>query len=159
MRQVVRRVIDRKGRIAVLELPEGHLGEDQVLVENHYSLISSLRKTPAELVRQTIADPWMREVVKQTILSTGLSQTAGRVWQELVMPRELGYSGAGRVLALGKNVEGFRVGDKVAVGDAGATLAVVARLSCDHASRRFGGIASRQLRATTRDHTTQKSTS
>ena len=63
MRQVVRRVIDRKGRIAVLELPEGHLGEDQVLVENHYSLISSgtelstLRKTPAELVRQTIADP------------------------------------------------------------------------------------------------------
>lgn len=125
MRQVVRRVIDRKGRIAVLELPEGHLGEDQVLVENHYSLISSgtelstLRKTPAELVRQTIADPWMREVVKQTILSTGLSQTAGRVWQELVMPRELGYSGAGRVLALGKNVEGFRVGDKVAYAATG----------------------------------------
>lgn len=125
MKQVVRRVIDRKGRIAVLELPEGHLGGDQVLVENHYSLISSgtelstLKKTPAELVRQTLADPWMRHAVQQTLLATGLSQTAGRVWQELLMPREIGYSGAGRVLALGKDVEGFRVGDKVAYAATG----------------------------------------
>ncbi|MFQ5524845.1 MAG: bi-domain-containing oxidoreductase [Thermoanaerobaculia bacterium] len=125
MKQVVRRVIDRKGRIKVLELPDAHLGADQVLVESHFSLISSgtelstIRKTPAELVRQTVADPWMRDVVKQTILSAGLSQTAGRVWQELIMPREIGYSGAGRVLALGDDVEGFRVGDKVAYAATG----------------------------------------
>jgi hypothetical protein len=41
MKQVVRRVIDRKGKIAMVELPEPHMGPDQVLVQNHFSLISS----------------------------------------------------------------------------------------------------------------------
>ncbi len=86
MRQIVRRVIDRKGKVVVLELPEPHLGADQVLVQSHHTLISSgtemttLAKTPAELVRQTIADPWMRKAVQQTVLSAGLAQTARRVW-------------------------------------------------------------------------------
>ena len=77
MKQVFRRVIDRRGRVLVADLPVPHVGPDQVLVQSHYSLISSgtemgtLSKTPAELVRQTISDPWMRHVVKQTVLATG----------------------------------------------------------------------------------------
>ena len=84
MKQIIRRVIDRKGRVGVVDFPEPHLGPDQVLVQNHYSLISSgtelstLSKTPAELVKQTLSDPWMRHVVKQTVFATGLSQTARR---------------------------------------------------------------------------------
>jgi hypothetical protein len=80
---------------------------DPLLVRNEHSLISTgtelttLGKTPFELARQTVADPWMRHVVKQTVLSTGLGQTAGRIWKEMVVPREIGYSGAGRILALG----------------------------------------------------------
>jgi predicted dehydrogenase/threonine dehydrogenase-like Zn-dependent dehydrogenase len=125
MRQIIRRVIDRKGRVLVVEYPEPHLGPDQVLVENHFSLISSgtemgtLAKTPAELVRQTLADPWMRHVVSQAVFSAGVVQTGRRIWQEMIMPREIGYSGAGRVLALGDNAEGFRVGDKVAYAATG----------------------------------------
>ena len=30
--------------------------------------MSTLSKTPAELVKQTLSDPWMRNVVKQTVL-------------------------------------------------------------------------------------------
>ncbi len=125
MRQIIRRVIDRKGKVAVVDLPEPHVGPDQVLVQNHYSLISSgtemstLAKTPSELVKQTISDPWMRHVVKHTVFATGLTQTARRVWQEMIKPREIGYSGAGRVLALGENVEGFQLGDKVAYAATG----------------------------------------
>src|ERR687898_750977 len=121
MKQVVRRVIDRRGRIQMLDLPEPHLGPDQVLVQTHYSLISSgtetttLSKTPVELAKQTLADPWMRNVVKQTVFSTGPAQTARRVWHEMVAPREIGYSGAGTVLALGDNVEGFKFGQTVAI--------------------------------------------
>jgi predicted dehydrogenase/NADPH:quinone reductase-like Zn-dependent oxidoreductase len=135
MRQVVRRVIDRKGKIVLLELPEPHMGADQVLVQNHYSLISSgtelstLSKTPLELVRQTIADPWMRNVVKQTVLSAGLAQTGRRVWQEMIMPREIGYSGAGRVLAVGEHVEGFNVGDPVAYAATGHAEVVAPHLN------------------------------
>ena len=125
MRQIVRRVIDRKGKVVVIDLPEPHVGPDQVLVHNHYSLISSgtemssLSKTPAELVRQTISDPWMRKAVQQTVLAAGLSQTARRVWQEIIKPREIGYSGAGRVLAVGERVDGFRIGEKVAYAASG----------------------------------------
>lgn len=125
MRQIVRRVIDRKGKVRVVDLPEPNVGPNQILARNHYSLISSgtesstIAKTPAELVKQTIADPWMRHVVKQTVLATGPSQTARRVWQEMVMPREIGYSAAGRVLEVGEGVEGFEVGQKLAYAATG----------------------------------------
>jgi predicted dehydrogenase len=125
MKQVFRRVIDRRGRVLVADLPAPHAGPDQVLIQARYSLISSgtemgtLAKTPAELVRQTISDPWMRNVVKQTILATGPSQTARRVWHEMVTPREIGYSGAGTVLALGDHVEGLEVGQTVAYAASG----------------------------------------
>lgn len=125
MKQVFRRVIDRRGRVLVADVPVPHVGPDQVLVQSRYSLISSgtetstLKKTPAELVRQTISDPWMRHVVQQTILATGPSQTARRVWQEMITPREIGYSGAGTVLALGDRVEGLEVGQTVAYAASG----------------------------------------
>jgi predicted dehydrogenase/threonine dehydrogenase-like Zn-dependent dehydrogenase len=125
MKQVFRRVIDRRGRVLVADLPVPHVGPDQVLVQSRYSLISSgtetstLAKTPTELVRQTISDPWMRHVVKQTILATGASQTARRVWHEMITLREIGYSGAGTVLALGDRVEGLEVGQTVAYAATG----------------------------------------
>jgi polar amino acid transport system substrate-binding protein len=125
MKQVFRRVIDRRGRVVVLDLPEPHLGPDQVLVHGRYSLISSgtetttLAKTPAELAKQTLSDPWMRNVVKQTVFSAGMSQTARRIWHEMVTPREIGYSGAGVALAVGDAVEGIKVGQAVAYAATG----------------------------------------
>src|SRR5260221_3863626 len=125
MKQVFRRVIDRRGRVLVADLPVPHMGPDQVLIQSHYSLISSgtemgtLSKTPAQLVRQTISDPWMRNVVKQTILATGPSQTARRVWHEIVTPREIGYSRAVTVLALGDHVDALAICQTVAYAASG----------------------------------------
>jgi polar amino acid transport system substrate-binding protein len=125
VKQIVRRAIDSKGTVRVVELPEPHLGADQVLVRNHYSLISSgtelstLAKTPQALAREALADPWMRQAIRQTVLSGDVGQTVRRVWHELRLPREIGYSGAGRVLAVGSNATGFRVGDTVAYAATG----------------------------------------
>jgi predicted dehydrogenase/threonine dehydrogenase-like Zn-dependent dehydrogenase len=125
MKQVFRRVIDRRGRVVLLDLPEPHVGPDQILVQSRYSLISSgtetttLSKTPVELAKQTLSDPWMRNAVAQTVFSAGLTQTARRVWHEMITPRELGYSGAGTVLALGANADGFKVGQTVAYAATG----------------------------------------
>ena len=163
MKQVFRRVIDRRGRVSILELPDPHLGPDQVLVQGHYSLISSgtesgtLSKTPAELVRQTISDPWMRNVVKQTVFSTGLAQTARRVWYEMITPREIGYSGAGTVLAVGERVHGFTIGQTVAYAATGHAevaaptvnhiVPVPATVDLRHAAFvTVGGIATQALR-------------
>jgi predicted dehydrogenase/threonine dehydrogenase-like Zn-dependent dehydrogenase len=163
MKQVVRRVIDRRGRVEVLEIPVPHHGPNDILVQSHYSLISSgtetgtLSKTPLELVKQTVSDPWMRHVVKQTVFATGVGQTARRVWYEMITPRELGYSGAGRVLAVGRDVEGFEIGQSVAF--AGSGHAEVAAPSINHvvpvpdhvdlrhaAFVTVGGIATQSLR-------------
>src|SRR3954453_9431769 len=125
MKQVFRRVIDRRGNVVVLDLPEPHVGPDQVLVHSRYSLISSgtemstLAKTPTELAKQTLSDPWMRNVDKQTEFAAGLSQTARRVWHEMITPREIGYSGAGTVLAVGDQVDGIQVGQTVAYAATG----------------------------------------
>jgi len=163
MKQVFRRVIDRRGRVSVLELPVPHLGPDQVLVQGHYSLISSgtelgtLSKTPKELVKQTISDPWMRHVVRQTVFSTGLSQTARRVWHEMITPREIGYSGAGTVVGLGERVEGFGIGQTVAYAATGHAevaaptvnhvVPVPAGVDLRHAAFvTVGGIATQALR-------------
>ena len=48
-----------------------------------------------------------------------LSQTARRVWHEMITPGEIGYSGAGVVLALGDNVDGFKIGQTVAYAATG----------------------------------------
>jgi predicted dehydrogenase/threonine dehydrogenase-like Zn-dependent dehydrogenase len=81
--------------------------------------MGTLSKTPGELVKQTISDPWMRHVVKQTVLATGPSQTARRVWHEMITPREIGYSGSGTVLSIGERVEGFEIGQPVAFAASG----------------------------------------
>src|SRR5580704_18866394 len=92
--------------------------------------MGTLAKTPTELVRQTIQVAGVRHVVKQTILATGPSQTARRVWHEIVTPRELGYSGAGTVLAMGDHVEGLEIGQTVAYAASGH--AEVAAPSINH---------------------------
>ena len=33
--------------------------------------VTTLSKTPPELAKQTLSDPWMRNVVKQTVFATG----------------------------------------------------------------------------------------
>ena len=163
MKQVFRRVIDRRGRVTVLELPAPHMGPDQVLVHAAYSLISSgtelgtLAKTPTELVRQTLSDPWMRNVVAQTVFSTGIGQTTRRVWHEMITPREIGYSGAGVVLDVGANVSGLSIGQPVAYAAAGHAdlaapamnhvVAVPTSVDLRHASFvTVGGIAMQSLR-------------
>ena len=48
-----------------------------------------------------------------------MTQSARRIWHEMVTPREIGYSGAGTVLAFGDDVEGFQVGQTVAYAATG----------------------------------------
>ena len=120
MKQILRKVIDKQGEICIEELPRPLCGPDQVLVSTRYTLISSgtelatLKKTPGELVKQTIEDPWMRNAVKSTIASGGIKNTLDRVFDELYLYRVLGYSGSGIALEVGSNVTHIRPGDHVA---------------------------------------------
>ncbi len=120
MKQVLRRVIDRKGVVRVVDLPTPHMGPDQVLISTHYTSISSgtelatVGKTPTEMVKQTLQDPWMRNAVKNLVLGGPLRQTADTIYNELTLDRLIGYAGSGVVLDAGANIRHVAVGDRVA---------------------------------------------
>lgn len=120
MKQIIRRVIDKKGDIRIEEIPTPHMGDNQVLISTHYSLISSgtelgeINKNPLELAKLTLTDPWMRNAVKDLIFSGGITETWDTITNELFLYRMIGYSGSGIVLDEGKNVQEIRIGDRVA---------------------------------------------
>jgi len=135
MKQVARRVIDRKGIVSIENMPTPHLGENQVLISTHYSLISSgtelgtLAKTPVQLAKQTLQDPWMRNAVKNLVFSGGPRQTVNTVRNELTLFRQIGYSGSGIVIDKGRNIHGIEIGDRVAFAGQGHAEQVAAYAS------------------------------
>jgi predicted dehydrogenase/threonine dehydrogenase-like Zn-dependent dehydrogenase len=79
-------------------------GTERMLVEfAEKNLVGKARSRP-DLVRQTL-DKAKRE---------GLIPTAQAVFNRLDQPMPLGYSSAGVIVALGKNMRGFKVGQRVA---------------------------------------------
>lgn len=130
MKQVFRRVKDKKGIVLVEELPAPQVADNQVLVQTEYTVISAgtegatLSKTFPELVKQTLQDPWMREAVKNLIFGASPILTKNIVWDETTLMRAIGYSGAGTVIDVGKNVNGISVGSKVAFAAEGHAAVV-----------------------------------
>ncbi len=121
----------KDGRMQLLEVPFPALGQGQVLVRNHFSLIS------AGTEGKTVKDARLgyigkararREEVKkviQTAKAIGLRETYRLVMNKLDAPSALGYSCAGEVIAVASDVRDFKIGDKVACGGSTAVHAEV----------------------------------
>ena len=116
----------KSGKMEILEVPFPALLKGQVLVRNHYSVISAGTegKTVTDARKGYIAKARSRQKeVKQVIemvKSNGLLDTYKLVMNKLESPSPLGYSTAGEVIAVGEGVSNFKVGDWVACGGAGA---------------------------------------
>lgn len=132
MRQIVRRVIDKQGKILIEDMPTPDMSENQALISTHFSLISSgtelgtVNKTPMELAKQTIQDPWMRQAVKNLVFSSGFQETYDTIKNELYLYRLIGYSGTGVVLDKGQQVHHVEIGDRVAFASQGHAEQVAA---------------------------------
>lgn len=121
----------KSGKMEILEVPFPALGRGQVLVRNHYSVISAGTegKTVSDARKGYVAKARSRQKeVKQVIEKVkvdGLLATYNFVMNKLEAKASLGYSTAGEVIAVGQDVTGFKVGDLVACGGASACHADV----------------------------------
>jgi polar amino acid transport system substrate-binding protein len=121
----------KSGHMEILEVPFPALGKGQILVRNHYSVISAGTegKTVTDARKGYIAKARSRQKEVRQVLdmirTQGFKQTYQTVMNKLEMPSSLGYSSAGEVIAIGEGVENFKAGDKVACGGASAVHADV----------------------------------
>lgn len=132
MRQVLQNY--RTGEVKVDAVPAPALRSGAVLVANRYSLISAgtermkIETGKMSLLGKARARPDLVKKVLKTLQTEGISATYRKVSARLEAPSPLGYSCAGEVIAVGSEVEGIQVGDRVAC--AGAEHAHHAEIVC-----------------------------
>ncbi|MFY9268447.1 MAG: bi-domain-containing oxidoreductase [Candidatus Manganitrophaceae bacterium] len=118
MKQVVQH--HRSGVLEVQEVPAPSLQPGGLLVANCASLISAgTEKATVHLARKSLAGKAMErpDLVRKVlgkIRKEGMADTFRMVFERLETPAALGYSCAGTVLDLGREVVGFSSGDRVA---------------------------------------------
>ncbi len=118
MKQVVQNF--RTGILKVESVPAPTLSAGEVLVANRVSLISpgtersTVQVAQKNLLGKALDRPEMARKVVAAMQKDGVFATLHRVFDRLDTPATLGYSCAGVVLAMGKDVSGLSVGDRVA---------------------------------------------
>ena len=112
----------KTGNIQILEAPFPVVGRNQILVRNHYSLISagtegSTVKTARKgYLGKAKERPEQVKQVLQTLKSQGPVQTYRAVMKKLDSYSPLGYSSTGQIVDMAKDVNSFSIGDWVACG-------------------------------------------
>ncbi|HKP87543.1 MAG TPA: bi-domain-containing oxidoreductase [Blastocatellia bacterium] len=123
MKQVVQNY--RTGELKVEELPPPALRPGGVLVRTAYSLISPgtertiVETAQSSLVGKARSRPDLVRQVFDTFKREGLRSTYEKVKAKLDQSKPLGYSASGVVIEVGRDAQGFRVGDRVACAGGG----------------------------------------
>lgn len=123
MKQVVQNY--RTGELKVEELPPPALKAGGLLVRTTHSLISAgtermvVETAQSSLLGKARSRPDLVRQVFDTFKREGLRATYEKVTAKLNQIKALGYSASGTVIAIGKGVNGFQVGDRVACAGAG----------------------------------------
>ena len=118
MKQVVQNF--RTGVLKVESVPAPTVSACEVLVANRVSLISpgtersTVQVAKKNLLGKALDRPEMARKVVAAMQKDGVFATLHRVFDRLDSPAALGYSCSGVVLAMGRDVSGLSVGDRVA---------------------------------------------
>ena len=120
----------------VVDSPPPGMDKGSVLIATEYSLISSgtersavaARGGPFSLAKRAISDPALRAKATQRIRNQGVGASFDEVRRRAARSQALGYSAAGRVIAVGADVVAIGTGQRVAA--AGADYATHAEIIC-----------------------------
>ncbi len=121
----MKQVLLKKGGVVVADIPAPQAAAKHILVSVEYSCISvgtelaGISAMAAPLYKRALKHP--EKVVRaiEMVREQGVGRTIKRIRGMLGAGIPTGYSAAGRVIEIGCEVEGFRVGDRVACGGAG----------------------------------------
>jgi len=115
----------KNGKIEMLDVPVPNAGSGKILVKNYYSLISNgtersmLEFGSKGLIEKAKSRPDLVKQVIEKVKSEGLIATYKKAMHKLEDFLPLGYSSAGEIIELGKNVDEFHKGDLVACAGSG----------------------------------------
>jgi predicted dehydrogenase/threonine dehydrogenase-like Zn-dependent dehydrogenase len=124
------------GAISVVSVPSPAVAPGRILIQTECSLISAGTERMlvgfgrGSLLRKVRSQPEKVRQVLAKIRTDGLVPTLKAVRNKLSDPTALGYSQAGRIVAVGAGVHGFRIGDRVASNGPHAEQVVVPANLC-----------------------------
>ncbi|KTD06817.1 bi-domain-containing oxidoreductase [Legionella jamestowniensis] len=117
MKQILQHLND--GTIELLESPTPSCSEGHLIISTNTTLISAGTERmlvdfgKASYLAKAKQQPEKVRMVLEKIKTDGLMTTVQAVRSKLSQPISLGYCHVGTVVEVGKNVRGFRVGDRV----------------------------------------------
>lgn len=115
----------RSGEISLVDIPEPELNPEGILVRTHFSAISTgterstMELSSKSLLRKAMSRPDLVSQVVDYARSNGVRAAYQKVTSKLDTLAAMGYSCAGEVIAVGSEVNEFRIGDRVACAGAG----------------------------------------
>ena len=111
--------LSKKG-IEVLEVPRPQIGENELLVKNHFSCISpgtelsGFKSITQSTLTKVFKKPELIKSLFDTMINSGINNTSRIIKRKLNSYFELGYSSAGIIEKVGSRVKNFKKGDYVA---------------------------------------------
>jgi predicted dehydrogenase/threonine dehydrogenase-like Zn-dependent dehydrogenase len=129
MKQLLQRIDN--GATEVREVPAPIAGPGEVLIANEASLVSAgtekmiLDLSKKSLLGKARERPDQVRRVLEKLRTEGVRETLQQVRAKLADPMTLGYSSAGVVIEVGRDVRRFRPGDRVASNGAHAEIVAV----------------------------------
>jgi len=121
----LKQVLIRRGIPIVADVPAPQITDNNILVQVRYSLIStgtevaSINASSKSLARQIVEDPIKIVRGFQMLKESGFTKTMAVVNSEFESAFPTGYSCSGEVIACGRGIRNFAVGDRVACAGAG----------------------------------------
>lgn len=118
MKQIIQDL--KKGDTILAEVPAPIVKSGQVLIQTSCSLVSLgtermlVEFGKSNLLQKAMQQPDKVKDVINKVKTDGLQSTINAVFNKLGQPLPLGYCNVGKVIAIGKGVDDFVVGDRVA---------------------------------------------